>query len=123
MLSDQEKAALAGLSREELLKLWLLARQARAEMAGSGCMPPSAIQDLVNAVGDKQVREIVHDLRSGRAEPGFLPPDGSLPKKRGSGWQKPAELGSPPGLKYIDQLVDAQDAMDKRDLEKRLRGG
>ncbi len=121
MLTQQELDALAGLSREELLKLWLLARQARAEMSGSGCMPPSAVQDLVKAVGDKQVRDIVNDLRSGRAEPGFLPPDGSPPKERGSGWQKPTDLGTPPGIRWVDQQLDVADALDKRDLEKRLR--
>ena len=61
-------------------------------------MPQSAIEDLVKAVGDQQVREIVSDLRSGRAEPGFLPSSGSPPKERGTGWQKPTEWGGPPGL-------------------------
>jgi hypothetical protein len=121
MLSDQETQMLAGLSQEELLRLWVKVRQARAERLG--CMPPSAVQDLVKAVGDQQVRDIVNDLKGGRSEPGFLPPTKSPPVARGSGWAKPLEHGSPSGLRYVDQMCDVQDRLDKRDLERRFRGG
>jgi hypothetical protein len=123
MLSDEEKAGLERLSPEDLVRLQALIREALTLYGTKGCMPQSAIDNLVKAVPDKLCQEIVRDLRSGRAEPGFLPPDSSPPKERGSGWQKPTELGTPPGIKYVDQLVDVQDAIDKRDLEKRLRGG
>jgi hypothetical protein len=118
MLTQQELDALARLSQEELLKLWVLARQARAEMRGSGCMPPSAVQDLVKAVGDKQVRDIVNDLRSGRAEPGFIKPGEKVEMERGSGWQKPIPLSGPPGVAICDQMMDVQDRIDRVERAK-----
>ena len=36
------------------------------------------------------------------------------------GWITPAPLESPPGVKIIDQMMDVQDALDKRDLAKKL---
>jgi hypothetical protein len=113
MLSDQEKQGLAALSHQQLAKLLALIREAKA-MFGSGVMPRSAIQAMTDVVDDKLAREIVSDLRSGVGEPGgFLGPEKTVPKERGSGWQKPTEMGSPPGIKYIDQMCDVQDAMDR----------
>ena len=83
-------------------------------------MPPSAVQDLVRAVGDQQVRDIVNDLRSGRAEPGFLPPAGAGAKQRGTGWQKPSPEGPRGDLKWIDRAMDVQDALDKAERVKGL---
>ena len=117
MLTDQEQQALAGMSREELVKLWILIQQVKAERLG--CMPPSAVQDLVKAVPDKLCQEIVRDLRGGRAEPGWLPPAGSPAKERGTGWQKPTELGRS-DLKWIDRAMDVQDALDKAERVKGL---
>jgi hypothetical protein len=117
MLSDQEKQGLAAMSHEQLAKLLALIREAKA-MFGSGVMPQSAIKAMTDVVDDKLAREIVADLKGGRAEPGFLPPDGSPPKERGSGWQKPVPLSNPPGV-AIDQLMDAQDAIDRAE---RMRG-
>jgi hypothetical protein len=118
MLSDQEKQGLAAMSHEQLAKLLALIREAKA-MFGSGVMPQSAIKAMTDVVDDKLAREIVADLKGGRAEPGFLPPDGSPPKERGSGWQKPVPLSNPPGVAICDQLMDAQDAIDRAE---RMRG-
>jgi hypothetical protein len=118
MLSDQEKQGLAAMSQEQLAKLLALIREAKA-MFGSGVMPQSAIKAMTDVVDDKLAREIVADLKGGRAEPGFLPPDGSPPKERGSGWQKPVPLSNPPGVAICDQLMDAQDAIDRAE---RMRG-
>jgi hypothetical protein len=109
------------LTHDDLGKLLAIIRQAKAMFAGAG-MPPSAIEEMAKAVPDKLVREIVDDHRHGRAEPGFLKPSESAPVVRGSGWVEPVPLGNPPGIKYVDQLIDVQDAVDKRELEKRLRG-
>jgi hypothetical protein len=68
-------------------------------------MPQSAIEDLVKAVPDKLVREVVADLRGGRAEPGWLPAGKSAPIPKGSGWVKPMEHGSPSGLRYEHQHI------------------
>ena len=42
--------------------------------------------------------------------------------KRGSGWGDPAPLSQPPGIKYIDQQIDVQDAIDRAELKRRLGG-
>jgi hypothetical protein len=111
------------LGKEELRLLLELVRAERMRLSGAGsCMPQSAMNDLVNCVGDKLVREIVNDQRKGVGEPGgFLPSENSPPREKSSGWKTPPELGAPAGIKYIDQALDVQDALDRRDLEKRLR--
>jgi hypothetical protein len=122
MLSDQEKQGLAAMSHQQLAKLLALIREAKA-MFGSGCMPQSAVKAMTDVVDDKLAREIVSDLRSGVGEPGgFLGPEKPRAKERGSGWQAPSPLESPPGVAICDQMMDVQDALDKRDLEKRLGG-
>ena len=120
MLSDQEKQGLAALSHQQLAKLLALIREAKA-MFGSGVMPQSAIKAMTDVVDDKLAREIVSDLRSGVGEPGgFLGPEKTVAKEKGSGWQAPSPLESPPGVAICDQMMDVQDALDKRDLERRF---
>jgi hypothetical protein len=122
MLSDQEKQGLTAMSQEQLAKLLALIREAKA-MFGSGVMPQSAIRAMTDVVDDKLAREIGSDLRSGVGEPGgFLGPEKTVAKERGSGWQAPSPLESPPGVAICDQMMDVQDALDKRELEKRLGG-
>lgn len=121
-LTREELDNLAAMPREELEKLLALIREALTLYRAKGCMPQSAMDDLVKAVPDKLVREIVEDLKGGRAEPGWLPPAPAKgPEEKTSGQARHIPLDSPPGLKYIDQLVDVQDVLDKRDLERRLR--
>jgi hypothetical protein len=123
MLSEEEKAGLERLSSEDLVKLQALIREALALYGTKGCMPQSAIDDLVKAVPTKLVREVVNDLRSGRSEPGWLPasPPKGPEEKRGP--PKALPLEGRRDIRWIDQMVDVQDAIDKRELEKRLRGG
>jgi hypothetical protein len=84
-------------------------------------MPASAVQAMVEVVPD--MRAIVEEQRHGRSEPGgFLGPEKTVAKEKGSGWQAPSPLESPPGVAICDQMMDVQDALDKRDLEKRLGG-
>jgi hypothetical protein len=124
MLTKAELDGLAAMPRDQLVKLLEMIREARALFSVQGCMPQSAMDDLARAVPDKLCQEIVADLRGfGRAQPGgFLgPTEPSGQVRRASGGETPLE--PPPGVKWIDQMVDVQDALDKRDLEKRLRGG
>jgi hypothetical protein len=64
----------------------------------------------------------VNDLKGfGQAQPGgFLGPQKSEPRPAARSRHIPLE--SPPGLKYVDMQMDVADALDKRELEKRLRG-
>jgi hypothetical protein len=122
MLSNEEQQGLAGLSREELVRLWVLIQQVKAERMGG--MPQSAIDDLVKAVPDKVVREVVADLRSGVGEPGWLPPTpAKKPEEKRSGPPREIPLGPPSGVEHCDRIAEHFAALDKRDLEKRLRGG
>ena len=118
-LSPEEREGLERLSHEDLAKLLGLIREARAMFRVGGAMPSSAFEDLVKAVPDKLVREVVADLKGGRAEPGWLPPPKPKGPEERRGPAKEVPLGSPPGLRWIDQMVDVQDA---RDRAERLKG-
>lgn len=121
-LTQTELDTLAAMSREDLLKLLGLIREARTLYAHRDgmSMPPSAVAKMTEVVGTELMKDIVKDLRKGRAEPGFLPPSGPPPVK-GGGWVKPLEHSNPSGLRYIDRAMDVQDALDRRDLQNRLR--
>ena len=110
------------LTPEQLLRLLLLTRKTREALANVSCgaMPSSAVQDLANAVPDNLVQAIVADNRRGISEPGWLPPTPVEPKPRTRGWQKPDPLGLPPGIKYVDQLCDVQDAVDRGENARRI---
>lgn len=43
----------------------------------------------------------------------------------GRGWVDPPKLADwrPPGINIIDRMLDQQDALDRRDLERKLGGG
>ena len=55
-------------------------------------------------------------------EPGFLPSTKSPPVERGSGWVKPLDH-SVHRADFVTSIraMDVQDALDRRELEKRLR--
>jgi hypothetical protein len=91
MLTPEEKASLEAMPQEQLVKLLALIKEARALFTVHGCMPTSAMDDLVKAVGDAQVRDIVNDLRIGIGEPGWLPPSKPRPVERGGSVEPRAE--------------------------------
>jgi hypothetical protein len=37
-----------------------------------------------------------------------------------SGWVDAAPIGPPPGLRYVDAQLDAQDARDRAELKRKL---
>jgi hypothetical protein len=143
MLTPEERAGLEAMPREDLAKLLELIRTARALFgARGGGLPQSAIDDLVKTVPTELCQAIVKDLSNGTGTPGWMPP-GPGPSKEElnkpdpqkdatpsylkrenerSGWQKPIEMGNPPGVDICDRMLDVQDALDKRNLERRLRG-
>jgi hypothetical protein len=100
--------------REGLLKL---VRDLKAADA-AGWMPQSAIQPMVDAVGDQQMRDIVADLRTfGRAQPGgWLDPGKSEPRQAPRSMYIPLE--PPPGVAICDQMLDVQDAIDRAERVK-----
>ena len=111
------------LSVEQKLGLYMLVRRFRETLASVSCgvMPASAVQDLAKAVPDNLVQAIVADNRRGISEPGWLKPSEPVePKPKGTGWSRPDALGLPPGIKYVDQLCDVQDAIDKGENARRI---
>jgi hypothetical protein len=128
MLTDNQIQRLARLvrlaphmDREQLEGLSGLVRDLKAA-DGAAIMPQSAIEDLVKAVPDKLVREIVNDLKGGRSDPGFLPAQPALSPEARRGPVKALPLSPPSGVEHCDRIADHFAALDKRDLEKRLRG-
>jgi hypothetical protein len=91
-------------------------------------MPPSALRAMVEAVPDRVIREIA--MRDGRAptgRPGMIPnsqqPISPSPSAGdGTGWAREIPICPPPGLRYVDAQLDAQDAKDRQELiEKKAR--
>jgi hypothetical protein len=105
------------LPKEMLEQLMELMKIEKARAAG--WMPQSAVTAMTDVVGDQQMADIVNDLRKLPERSGFLPPTGAPTEGRKSYIERPP-LEPPPGIKYIDQALDVQDALDKRDLERRL---
>jgi hypothetical protein len=80
-------------------------------------MPPSAMADLVNCVGDGTIKEIVKSggvavLQSTTT----TPTPTRVAEQNRSGWRDAQPLSNPPGVAIADRLVDAQDARDRAEL-------
>jgi hypothetical protein len=86
------------------------------------CMPPSALRAMVAAVPDHMLRDIVRDHRGAPTGTTTMNPalgqqasnvrGGGVPGG-GTGWAREIPLGPPPGIQYVDQQLDHQDAVDK----------
>ena len=88
------------------------------------CMPPSALRAMVAAEPRGFMAGVVHDNRA----PGT--PTGTIPRSTGgggqanvpgsgTGWAHETPIGPPPGLRYVDAQLDAQDAKDRAELVER----
>jgi len=71
---------------------------------------------MLLAVPDSLVKDLVSDnsQRAPQAKP--------VSSVRGTGWQPERKLEQPPGILIMDRMMDAQDAVDRRALAKRLGG-
>jgi hypothetical protein len=90
-------------------------------------MPMSAMKPMVDLINPKDVKFDPNAWARNRyPQPGGFgspvgPSGAREPEvKRGSGLVDPAPLSQPPGIKYIDQQIDVQDAIDKAELKRRL---
>jgi hypothetical protein len=86
-------------------------------------MPDSALRAMVDAVPPNFMRDVVADNRGPRTPTGMIPraqsTGGSGPANvagSGTGWAHETPLGPPPGLRYVDAQLDAQDAKDRAEL-------
>jgi hypothetical protein len=104
-------------------------------------MPPSALRAMVEAVPDHVIRDIaMRDNRAPTGRPGMIPTSqqssggggsANVPGS-GTGWAHQTPIGPPPGIRYVDAQLDAQDARDKAErirqdaqlkaVEKRAEG-
>ena len=79
-------------------------------------MPDSALRAMVAAVPDNVMRDVVRDNRA-PTTPATIPSSQSTGPRPsagdGTGWGAAAPIGPPPGLRYVDAQLDAQDAKDK----------
>jgi hypothetical protein len=68
-------------------------------------------------------QDIVRDNRHTSHSTSLIPPKRSQPEgpSKGSGWAEPQPLRPPEGIALVDKLCDAQDALDRRELERKLR--
>jgi hypothetical protein len=89
-------------------------------------MPPSVLAEMVRAVPDRMLRDIVHDNRAPTGRPGMIPSSqqptgvrGTNVAGSGTGWARETPLGPPPGVNYADRLMDHQDAKDRAELIER----
>jgi hypothetical protein len=123
-LTKEQIQAIEAMPRETAAKLLAMIRAVKARyLASAGAMPLSAIDEMARIVPDGMMQDIVQEMKHGRSAPsGLLAPERQEPPVKGSGWQKPVPLDVPPGTKYVDQLCDVQDAIDRRELKRRLGG-
>jgi hypothetical protein len=107
--------------REQMGMLLELVRAELRRLRSSNAMPESCVAEMVKAVPTSLVRDIVNDARRSNDVGWLKPPEGPA-VQRGTGWVTPPGLSdSVPGLKYIDQMIDVQDLVDKKELEGKFK--
>jgi hypothetical protein len=82
---------------------------------------------MVAAVPDHVIRDIVRDNRAPTGPTGAIPTSqqssgggsANVPGS-GTGWAREIPIGPPPGLRYVDAQLDAQDARDRAELARKL---
>ena len=86
-------------------------------------MPPSALRAMVAAEPRNFMRDVVRDNRGAPTGPTSAIPrstDGGGGSANapgsGTGWAHETPIGPPPGLRYVDAQLDAQDAKDRAEL-------
>jgi hypothetical protein len=102
--------------------------QERYDPTAGMCMPPSALRAMLAAEPRGFMAGVVRDNRGAPTGP-----TGAIPRSQqqlagggpanvpgsGTGWAHETPLGPPPGLRYVDAQLDAQDAKDRAELVER----
>lgn len=118
-LTKEQIQAIEALPNETAAKLLALIREFKAKfLASANPLPASALDEMVKIVPDRLMRDIVQDQRHGRATPSSLagPVEPRPAPVRGSGWQKPADMGNPSGVKLCDQIADHFAQLDREQM-------
>ena len=82
-------------------------------------MPPSAVRAMCAVVPD--MRGIAQEQKQVSMPSGFgTTAKPGKPVERGNGWGKSVPLGPPSGIKYVDQIADHFDQLDKLETIKKV---
>ena len=96
------------LDREWQEKLQKLIADLKVTEAKGSILPQSVVTDMVTAVPDKLMADIVKDFRNGVAQPCGLVKS-EPPVVRGSGWaEPPRERDRTNEFRIFDSMVEAQ---------------
>jgi hypothetical protein len=86
-------------------------------------MGPSAMKAMIDALPASFYADLRADARkpnpvtqASSSPLSTTPSTQPQPTQRGTGWREEAPLGPPPGIKYVDELVDQQDKIDRAEL-------
>src|SRR5262245_27569100 len=113
MTEEEKKRAL-----DEIKQGIELYKQIRAlERVG---MQASVVAEMAAAVPTSVVRDIVKDLRAGVPPPSSMVNQPAAAVQRGTGWQEPRPLESPPGQQYIDRLMAQEDRQWRAERARQL---
>jgi len=77
--------------------------------------------EMMNAVGDGLVRDLVNDFKHGPAQRSSLADDPGKPSRpRATAVPVASPLAAPPGIGLVDKLVELQDRIDRADRAREL---
>jgi hypothetical protein len=85
-------------------------------------MPAETVREMARAVPDSMIQDIaLRDSRAptGPSAQGVVPSSQPLSNVRtggsGTGWAREVPLSNPPGVRILDEIMDAQDAQDRHE--------
>jgi hypothetical protein len=123
----QPKSQPSAEERERAVREWTDQVHQMREGRMANATPPSVVRDFA-VLDDRLVKEIaLRDARAPTGRPGVIPNNQqpAIPPSSagdGTGWAREIPIGPPPGLRYVDAQLDAQDAKDRQELiEKKAR--
>jgi hypothetical protein len=98
--------------------------QMRERAANAFQFRPEILREMQKACGTTDLRDLVHashrpqgpsagGIPSSQQLSGVHPGGGASISPGGTGWRDASPLGPPPGIRYVDAQLDAQDARDR----------
>jgi hypothetical protein len=98
------------------------------ERQANSWMPPNAIREMASHPCNQVMPGVIQD-RHAPNSPATIPRTEGPSNARsgnvagsGTGWAAEIPLSNPPGVAQADRLMDAQDARDRAELARKLKG-